>query len=461
MQGETGVARVVNQAEADIAAAFHAVLQRSPDVARASYARLESIQRAQGLVFRDRLLCTVLRPRFLSESRMADLETISHTLADLFERAGDYLLESNPHLDLVGATEEEREIWAIDPGYPGYTITSRLDSFMVGGEPRFVEYNAESPASIGYCDVLSDIFSDLPSVREWDDRPAMEPFNARAALLESLLRSFTDWGGTDPSIAIIDWQDVGTRRDFELCGDYFREHSIPTVICDPRAFTYTGGVLSYEGQPINLVYRRVLLHELLERRREALPLFQAYADGAICMVNNPRSKLLHKKSLFALLSDASLGLPMNAHEREIVERTIPWTRRLVLGRTAYRDAEYDLLSLIVTHQDRFALKPFDDYGGRGVILGWDCTAEKWQRALESAVDRGYVVQERVPVPEGDFPVMRNGTLQIVPLLVDTDPLLFHGRIGGVLTRVSGSALLNVTAGAGSTTPTFIVKEGAR
>jgi hypothetical protein len=289
----------------------------------------------------------------------------------------------------------------------------------------------------------------------------MEPFNARAALLQSLLRAFTEWGGRDPSVAIVDWDDVGTKRDFELCGEYFREHGVPTVICDPRALAYANGSLTFEGTPINLVYRRVLLHELLAARGEAGPLFQAYAEGAVCMVNNPRSKLLHKKSLFALLSDETLGLPMGPHEREVVERTIPWTRRLIMGSTMYHGEPRDLLSLLITHQNRFALKPFDDYGGRGVILGWDSTADEWQGALESGVDNRYVVQERVPVPEGDFPVIRDGVMRIVPLLVDTDPLLFHGRIGGVLTRVSGSALLNVTAGAGSTTPTFVVKEGAQ
>ena len=43
---------------------------------------------------------------------------------------------------------------SIDPGYSGFTMTSRLDSFMVGDLPRFVEYNAESPAGIGFCDIV-------------------------------------------------------------------------------------------------------------------------------------------------------------------------------------------------------------------------------------------------------------------------------------------------------------------
>src|SRR5439155_509023 len=48
----------------------------------------------------------------------------------------------------------------------------------------------------------------------------------------------------------------------------------------------------------------------------------------------------------------------------------------------------------------------------------------------------------------------------VSLAVDLDPYLFDGRAGGFMTRVSAAALLNVTAGAGSVVPTFVVEEAA-
>jgi hypothetical protein len=67
-----------------------------------------------------------------------------------------------------------------------------------------------------------------------------------------------------------------------------------------------------------------------------------------------------------------------------------------------------------------------------------------------------VVQEAVEVPHEPFPVAMNG-IQFMDLAVDLDPYLFDGRPGGVLTRLSSSALLNVTAGAGSIVPTYLVE----
>ncbi len=55
--------------------------------------------------------------------------------------------------------------------------------------------------------------------------------------------------------------------------------------------------------------------------------------------------------------------------------------------------------------------------------------------------------------------MLEGTLHFLDLAVDLDPYVFNGRPGGFMTRVSAAALLNVTAGAGSVVPTFVV-EGA-
>jgi hypothetical protein len=64
----------------------------------------------------------------------------------------------------------------------------------------------------------------------------------------------------------------------------------------------------------------------------------------------------------------------------------------------------------------------------------------------------------VAVPEEPFPVWQDDRLAYVNLLLDTDPLLFRGAMGSILTRLSGSALLNVSAGTGSSVPTFVVEE---
>lgn len=454
-----GTLTVVNMEEAMCAASYNALLHADLDLAGRTHRDLMTAQQALDIAVADRVLCSVLRPRFMTEERSSELARISQILAGVLERAGRVLLSSERLLDLIGASEQEREIWAIDPGYAGMALTSRLDSFMVGTRPQFIEYNAESPAAIGFCDILSHIFRRLPSMQEWEQARSMRGFGMRRHLLDTLLWAYRERGGEGtPSVAITDWKQVITRRDFELCADYFRTNGVPAVIADPRELEYRGGKLWAGERHITLVYRRVLLHELLDKADEAAGLLQAYRDGAICMVNSPRSKLLHKKALFALLTDGRLDLPLTEEERDVVETCIPWTRLMKPGRTTYRGREIDLERFVVDSQERLVLKPADDYGGKGVILGWETSPDAWARAIETSQERLHVVQERVPMPQGRFPVWDGNGLAIETLLVDTDPMLFRGVMGGILTRMSSSTLLNVSAGTGSSAPTFVVPE---
>ena len=104
------------------------------------------------------------------------------------------------------------------------------------------------------------------------------------------------------------------------------------------------------------------------------------------------------------------------------------------------------------------LKPNDDYGGHGVQLGWEVDDDAWAAGLRTALDAPYIVQERLELPTESFPSLSGGRLVYDDRIVDTAPFVFHGRyVDGCLTRVSTASLVNVTAGGGSTLPTFIVE----
>lgn len=457
MRREPSPAPEIRSISRPAAAAFNAWALSRPDLARRSQDRLLRATHELDLLVHGRPLCNVLRPRFLPRDEFDRLAHDAEVIAAVFQRAGELLLRSPEILDTIDASDEERALWEVDPGYPDITATSRLDAFLDDGTARFVEYNAESPASIGFNDVLTAIFASLPLIAGWPARPPLRSFDARHRLWETVVAVFHEWGGRGlPSIAVVDWQTVLTRRDFELCAEYFRDQGANCVVVDPRDLEYRSGHLWHRDTVIDLVYRRVLLHELLEKAGEARELIQAYRDGAVCMVNSLRSKLLHKKSVMALLSEGSLNLPMSGDEHDTVNRTIPWTRLLRDGTTTYRGAEVDLPSFALAYRENLALKPSDDYGGRGVVLGWDVEPGEWEKAIISASNKSYVLQERVAVPHAEFPAW-DDELSLVPLLVDTDPLLFRGRVGAILTRTSSDPVLNVTAGSGSTTPTLIVE----
>jgi len=247
---------------------------------------------------------------------------------------------------------------------------------------------------------------------------------------------------------------VPTRVEHHMVREYFEAEGCPSLVCDPRHLTYEGGRLRLEDQAIDIVYKRLLVNELLERRGEVRPLLQAARDRAVVIVNPFRCKPLHKKAIFAVLTDDAMQGLFTGDERSAIRAHVPWTRRVTESRVTRRGEEVDLPAFVLAHRERLVMKPNDEYGGKGVFIGWEMTDTDWARALEEALSSSFVVQERVDVVRQGYPrlVSEDGSdragLEQGDFVVDLNPYVFGGEVEGFLTRLSATSLANVTSGAG-------------
>jgi hypothetical protein len=413
------------------------------------------------LKFGTRPICTVLRPFFMTAAQYEYVRHEAELVLQAIARLGRALMldeQLRAELDLTSA---EEQIIAIEPGYTGPDAISRLDAFLnAQGDFSFVEYNAESPGGLLYGDALSEVFMEMEVVREFARRYPVRRVAIRPQILSTLLACYREWGGRDcPRIAIVDWGEVKTATEFELCRNYFEAAGYPTIIVDPQELEYRGGWLRAGNFEINLVYKRVVTGELLDRCGLDHPLIRAARDRAACVVNSFRVQMLTKKAIFALLDDEAHEHLFTALEIAALRRHIPWTRCLRAGLTTYRKRRVDLLEFVAANRDRLVLKPSGEYGGRGVTLGWECDEVRWGQAIKDALGAPFIVQERVEVLSEPFPVVIDGQIEIEERYLDFDPYGWHGEeINGAGVRLSSSALLNVTAGGGSATPLLIITE---
>ena len=445
---------------------YHALLD--PDTARATAEELTAAQRERNLFFGSRPLAAVLRPRFITPGQYDLVRRACGLVAGAASRLARAMLDEPDLRAGLALTPGEERLIAMHPGYDEPSAHSRMDTFLTvdGASLQFVEYNGESPAAIAYEDVLSEVFEQLPAMRRFAERYSCAKLPARHRLLETLLAAWRSFGGSGaPTIAILDWKGLPTHSEFLMFQQYFRENNIEALICSPDELAYADGRLYAEidgaRTPIDLVYKRVLTSEFMIRYGDAVfehPLVLAYAAGAICMVNSFRAKLLHKKSIFAILTDERLQDRFSADERAAIARHVPWTRLVRAGETSYGGERVDLLDFARRNQERLLLKPNDEYGGKGIVIGWETSAAEWERGLAEAQQSPFVLQERVEIAYEDYPAMVDGRLHIGRRLVDTDPFLFGAEVHGSLARLSTVTLLNVTAGGGSTVPVFIIEE---
>ncbi len=214
------------------------------------------------------------------------------------------------------------------------------------------------------------------------------------------------------------------------------------------------------GREVDFIYKRVLTTELLAKYGLDHPIVEALRAGAICMANPFTCKIVHKKASFAVVSDERNAHLFTSDEREAIRQHIPWTRNVEERYTLdARGKKIDLLPWIMENKERLVLKPNDEYGGKGVLIGWETGQSDWEKAVEGALREPSIIQERAEIAYEEFPsINANGQAEIGERLVDCDPFLFHGdTVGGCLTRLSTVTLLNVTAGGGSVIPAFLIR----
>jgi len=427
---------------------------------------LTARQRERRLRFGDRVLCPFLRPFFLDAADEARVKHVAETLWTLGERVARVAIESPAMLHQLALSEAEIRLARIDPGYATTSTAARADAFILPDSLQFAEYNGESPAGAGYSQGLAELFAEQPLTARLRERLDARFYRPVEALLDALLASYREWGGvaSPPRMAIVDWREVPTFSEFEILRDAFTALGVPTMICDPRdlEFSRTGGLVAH-GARIDLVYRRVLINDIIAREPECRALLDAYEQRAVCVANSLRCKIPHKKAFFAVLTDERLAGLLSADERELVRRHIPWTAIVDDGPVSRGGATVDLLPLLRAQRDRFVLKPNDEYGGTGVTLGWETSASEWDAAIARAVrerERGWVAQERITVRRELFPICDDGSpggMVARDMLVDFAPYIFRGRLAGFLTRLSATGLANVTSGGGQV-PAFVVSQ---
>jgi hypothetical protein len=445
-------------------ALLHPVLQKNPAFADDFLNEL----RAEKLTFGDRVHCPFLRPFFLSPQDEKRVRPVAETIAELGERVTLAALADKTLLAQFHLRPEEERLTRLPSGYGMVSTASRLDAFLLPESLKFAEYNGESPAGAGYSETLGDIFSQLPVMAQFSKRYEVHGYPLSAKLLDALVLSYLDWGGTSkrPQIAIVDWKGVPTWREFEILQARFEKMGVPVVISDPRDLTFDGKKLTAHGKKIDLVYRRVLMNDIVAKPAECAALVKAYTVNAVCVANSFRCKIPHVKTFFAVLTDERNGGLFSHGERQIIARHVPWTRVVADVSTAHYDRPVDLLSFIREERENLVLKPSDEYGGTGVTLGWETSESAWDTAIQAAISGSgaeaggncWVVQERIPIRREVFPyITAKGNVEFRDMLVDFAPYLFRGKLSGYLTRLSATGLANVTSGGGQV-PAFRVSQ---
>lgn len=160
-----------------------------------------------------------------------------------------------------------------------------------------------------------------------------------------------------------------------------------------------GGSEPLNGRKGKLFYDDTRVHAILEFTEDPTPLViqRCFKAGALHLYNSTLANILGDKRSFAFLWEGLESGKLTPEEARLVERYLPWSRRVVPGVATFRGSSATVAELAVAHREQLVLKPAAGSGGSGVLLGRWTASQDWEQAVQKAVREApsWIVQEVV------------------------------------------------------------------
>ncbi len=177
-------------------AEYHELLAADETLTPATFEKLRSAMRKKRLMYGDRPIGIALRPHLLDHEQFRALTLLAERVTSALEKVAAAVVQNPKLMDELGLTEAERRMALVDPGFSTAGVTTRLDAFVRGDEIKFVESNAENPSSLPDQEELNRLLFELPVMASFARRFRLQQFSPVEALLETLLITYREWGGT-------------------------------------------------------------------------------------------------------------------------------------------------------------------------------------------------------------------------------------------------------------------------
>lgn len=359
---------------------------------------------------------------------------------------------------LFGFEKKLDDLIQIPHAYDTKVPMGRFDIFYYGeGHYMFCELNADGASAMNEQKELADVWlkTELKKTFEKQENLTMEAqelFHSWVDEVKTLYDSYSNTtglkplDGEKPVVAIVDFIDKSSPIEFEVFKKAFEANGYPCVIADPRELKCIDGRLFFEDQMIDIIYRRLVTKDLIDRYDEVPQLVEGLIAGKTCVIGSIKTQIIHSKRFFEVLHHPVFQKFITESQRNFIELHIPYTAKL------------DLKDIYIQRKDDYIIKPMDYYASKGVCAGQDYTKDQWAALLREKSCEDYIVQRYCPLSlvenvlynkEGEFE--RHWFKTITGLFT------YNEKLKGVYVRAGLNAIISGLHD-GYTMSTFVIKE---
>ncbi|NLJ79002.1 MAG: glutathionylspermidine synthase family protein [Tissierellia bacterium] len=377
------------------------------------------------------------QPMFFTEVDIENFNRIGDILMSIGNKVTNRYIESPEYRNMFKYPKLLEELILVDPGYDVNIPISRFDLFYDGGDEfKFIEINTDGSSGMNEDNIFSNIVLDSKAMEAMGKRYRVDYFELIDSWVEESLRIYDCFTNKvdKPNIGIVDFVETGISAEFETFKKAYMKRGYNAEIIDPRELKYTDGHLYYGDMRIDLIYRRIVTVEFIEKSDEIPDLIDAYRDGAVCMIGSLRSQIMHNKIIFKVLHQEETLNMLTEEEASFIKKHIPYTEEF--------SGDPSRLEMVKQHKDSYIIKPMDSFASQGVHSGRDFTQEEWAEVIEDCWDRDYLFQEFIEPSKGPFVQFDDGgDLSIGDFNINIGVYMYNGRFAGIYTRISKANII--------------------
>jgi uncharacterized circularly permuted ATP-grasp superfamily protein len=376
-------------------------------------------------------------PMFYTEEDIKNFNKISDIIISITNKVTDRYIRDEEFRKKFGFPDFIEELIQIDNGYDIHVPIGRFDIFYKDYENfMFCEINTDGSSAMNEDNTIGSILLETKALRDLGEIYKLDLFELINSWVDKSLEIYSKYDPTDnkPNVAIVDFVESGTSAEFEEFKKAYIKKGCNCIITDPRNLEYRDGKLYLDDYRIDLVYRRIVTFELIEKVDEIPDFIEAYKNKAFCCIGSLRSQVVHNKIIFKILHDEDTLKYLTEEEQEFVKKHIPFT-----GLFAGED---QVFNHVLNNKDKYIMKPMDLNASQGVFVGRDLTQEEWKDRLENAWNKDYLYQEFFDPFERNHIVFKDGKPEIESLKSIIGLFIYKEKFAGIYTRVSNKNIIS-------------------
>lgn len=395
---------------------------------------------------------TIYHPYFIDEKNIEDFKRIGNMMISITNKITKRYIEDEDFRKKFGFPKLIEDLIQIDNGYDINIPIGRFDIFYKDYDNfKFCELNTDGSSAMNEDNTIAKIMLESKALKDFSEKHSINYFELFDSWVDESIKIYNkfDFKNTKPNVAIVDFKESSTTPEFEEFKSSYIRKGYNCIIVDPRDLKYKNGSLYHGDYRIDLVYRRIVTFELIDKFDEIPDFIEAYKDRAFCCIGSIKSQVIHNKIFFKILHDEDTLEGLSLEERQFVKAHVPHTG--IFG------GDKEVFNKVLNNKDKYIMKPMDLNASQGVYPGRDFTQKQWGKRLKESWNKDYLYQEYCDPYTRDFLIFEDGKFYVDTFKSILGLYMYNERLAGVYTRIGQE---NIIAGVVKyyTLPSVLVKK---